>query len=58
MGPVAHPVHKAQGRIVDKVFVQMILQQNEQPAHTHSLTEQYLWIFCVMQYIHEQANVK
>src|SRR5216684_6972862 len=58
MRTVAHPIHETQGRIIEKILVQMILQQHEGTADARGLAKQDSRILRVMQHIHEQANLE
>src|SRR5258708_12952823 len=52
MGPVSHPVHKAERPTIQKALVQMIFDQNERAAHTRCLSQQRRNVPRVMQYVH------
>ncbi len=58
MGTVAHPVHGAQCRVVQRSFAQVVFQDDMGARDAGGLAEKLRDVGGVVQHINEQANVK
>lgn len=58
MRPVADPIHQAKRYIVQRVFIEMVFDQNMRTAYAAGLGEERGNIGGVMQNIDKHANVK
>src|SRR5437588_833738 len=56
--PVANPVHKTEGEVVENIFINMILEQDETARYANGFAKQNRGVFGVVQNIHEQAHVE
>ena len=55
---IPHPIHKAQRHVVQKILVQMILQQDKGAAHTSSFLQKAIDVFRVVKNINKDGPIK